>query len=621
MHASHTLHPATRSRFWIGAFLLLMGATAHAAPLRYTIQQLGLAGEPYTETYVSQLSEQGQVTGYSRFFVYTPPVYPGDSPKQELHQDAWLYSGGSTVQLGYTGAGYERSDGYRYSQLSGSNDLSQIAGISYRYGATNSYYLGADAWLYSGGSTVQLGFTGAGYEHNFGYRVSSIWALNNQGQVVGRSERYIAGSGLSTHGSDAWFYSGGSTVQIGFTGAGYETAGDGFRASEASSILNEQGEVAGFSARYSGLTYRGRDAWLYSGGSTVQIGLIGAGYERSDGYRSSYAPTLNQQGQVIGSSERYSGTTALGADAWLYSGGSTVQLGFTGAGYERSNGYRRNVANYLNEQGQVAGFSERYSGTTNLGLDAWLYSGGTTVQLGFTGAGYERSDGLRSSLALGLNELGQVAGYSERYSGTTALGRDMWLYNGSSTVQLGLTGAGYERSDGFRRSTLSDLNEQGQVAGYSERYSGTKQLGQDAWLYDAGLDQTFNLSMFVDKNGYAFSNVSYLGDDGVVLGSYQFFDQDTGYSGSRAFYFTVDEGFYDLDLLVDDLTEDGWLSLATAISANGVGNIIGYGDLSGVSGAAYLLTPVSAEVPIPAAVWLFASGLGLLGWMQRRQSA
>lgn len=30
---------------------------------------------------------------------------------------------------------------------------------------------------------------------------------------------------------------------------------------------------------------------------------------------------------------------------------------------------------------------------------------------------------------------------------------------------------------------------------------------------------------------------------------------------------------------------------------------------------------MGAVVPIPAAVWLFASGLGLLGWMRRRQAA
>ena len=60
--------------------------------------------------------------------------------------------------------------------------------------------------------------------------------------------------------------------------------------------------------------------------------------------------------------------TVEGNDAWLYTGTGTIQLGFTGAGYEQSNnGHRVSYVSALNNQGQVAGYSNRYSGVTYLG--------------------------------------------------------------------------------------------------------------------------------------------------------------------------------------------------------------------------------------------------------------
>jgi hypothetical protein len=621
---------------------------ANAAPLQYTIERIGLAGAGYTQDFGEQrsvaqfLNDHGQVAGYSNRYSGSSGLgqdawlYEGSSTLQvgligagyergngyryshaqflsnqgnvvgysnrysgssELGFDTWFYNGSSTIQVGLTGFGYEQTNGYRASWVYSLNEQGQAAGRSVRYSGSSD--LGYDAWLYNGSSTIQLGFTGAGYEHSGfsreGYRDSNVLFLNEQGHVAGHSQRYSVSTGI---GQDAWLYNGISTIQLGFTGAGYE-ASNGGRYSTVQ-FLNEQGQVAGHSGRFSGSGDLGQDAWLYNGSSTIQLGLTGAGYERNDGYRLSSVALLNERGQVTGHSTRYTGSSRLGYDAWLFNGSSTIQLGLTGVGYERNDGYRVSNVTLLNEQGQVAGNSYRYSGGTDIGqdtgmgFDAWLYNGSSTIQLGFTGAGYERNDGYRGSDVQSLNEQGQVAGYSHRFAGSTLFGQDAWLYNGSSTIQLGFTGAGYEQSNGYRYSYAQFLNEQGQVTGYSERYAGSTQLGQDAWLYDANLNQVFNLTLSVrPSDNYAFSEVQYLGADGLVLGYYELFDQSNGWSlGNRAFYFTVDDGIYDLDLLVDDLVADDWIVLANAISAGDMRNfIIGHGTLTGMTGqAAYLLT-------------------------------
>ena len=61
-------------------------------------------------------------------------------------------------------------------------------------------------------------------------------------------------------------------------------------------------------------------------------------------------------------------------------------------------------------------------------------------------------------------------------------------------------------SDGTRTSRATGLNDEGQVVGYSVRYGNaiSDTRGQDAWFYDANLNQTINLTQSVrPSDGYA----------------------------------------------------------------------------------------------------------------------
>ena len=350
------------------------------------------------------------------------------------------------------------------------------------------------------------------------------------------------------------------------------------------------------------------------------IGFYDAGHTRSDGWQNNSARFVNDAGQVAGHAERYNGSTSAGYSAWLHSGGTTQEIGLTGAGYTRSDGYRYNDAHFVNDVGQVAGLAQRYNGLTVKGQSAWLYSGGSAQEIGLTGAGHTRSDGWQNNSARFLNAAGQVAGHADRYSGSAATGLSAWLYSGGSTQEIGLTGAGHTRSDGYQVNYAQFLNAAGQVAGYADRYNGSTATGRSAWFFDPLTSQTYSMDGSISVlTGTAYSSIYFLGDDGLALGQYTLYDVGGSNLGSRAFSFTVAEGWNDLGSLVDGgLNDAGWSYLANAYRANAAGQIIGNGVLAGMNGqAAYLLTPV----PEPETWAMLVAGLALVGTAARRRSA
>ena len=78
--------------------------------------------------------------------------------------------------------------------------------------------------------------------------------------------------------------------------------------------------------------------------------------------------------------------------------------------------------------------------------------------IGPTDAECTRStDNHRYSVAVYLNMAGQVAGNAWRYDGAMWTGESAWLYNGTSTPEIGLTDSVHTRStDGFQANSSID---------------------------------------------------------------------------------------------------------------------------------------------------------------------
>ncbi|MBX3412576.1 MAG: DUF3466 family protein [Pirellulales bacterium] len=524
-------------------------------------------------------------------------------------RSAWLFDGSTTWNIGLVGAEHTRDDGYKYSEPQQLNEAGQVIGSSIIYDGGSYYYgIGQSAWLYDGATTLNIGLVDAEHSSGGGSRYSESKQLTNAGQVIGTSQRY---SGIGGYGQSAWLYNGSTTLIIGLVDAEHTSVYED-KYSEPQQ-LNEAGHVIGTSQRYDANFTFGQSAWLYNGSTTLNIGLLDAEHTRNDGRKYSDPVQLNNAGQVIGYSERYNGgSTTLGLSAWLYDGSTTLNIGLSGAEHTRNDGYQSSGAWQLNEAGQVIGSSIRYNGgSVTLGNSAWLYDGSTTLNIGLTGAEHTRNDGYQYSGAWQLNEAGQVIGSSNRYNGgSTALGQSAWLYDGSTTLNIGLVSAEHSRDDGTKGSTAQQLNEAGQVIGYSVRFYGDAYLGQDAWVYDPVLG-TIPLQLSVRDDGYAYSSAQFLGADGVTLGLYSLYDGMTTV-GTRAFYWSASDGLWDLGALVDGgLSANGWEHLARGMRANGLGYISGYGLAAGLppgSRSEFLMVPV----PEPGSRLLACLGVACL---------
>jgi probable HAF family extracellular repeat protein len=291
--------------------------------------------------------------------------------------------------------------------------------------------------------------------------------------------------------------------------------------------INDQGQVVGGAA-----TTNGNDhafVWTRLGG-IQDLGTLGGG--------SSQASGINASGQVAGTAD-----TAFAGDAFLWSPSAGMQnLGALGA-YSSASG--------VNNSAEVAGDSQvGYTDIVHAIL--WTQSGGMQDLGTLPG-------GTLGSFATGINNPGQVVGGS--YVANSYEHAFLWTPTGGMQ-DLGTLGG--------LNSVASAINDSGEVVGYSDIPGGFQHAFW--WTEGSGMKDIGTLP------GFTFSSASGITAAGEVVGS------SWTQTGGSPFLWTLNGG-------MNALGPFGKISLSNGNAISDAGLILASWYTRNAGYSSYLLTP------------------------------
>lgn len=574
--ASFTCAAALSAAAGIGA---LDGSAASAEHVPYGIARLGYVDNIHTSgsgqrrNNVTKMSAVGRIIGNQTRY---------DSRTSPTGQTAWYYNGTSLERIGLfddahvSAADVNNPGGEQISTVSHLNDLGHAAGVSHRYDGQTTQS-GQSAWVYADGETRRVGLYESDHARDTGGPVSTLVALNAFGTVVGNSERYRTNSAFG-YSAYIQLIDETESTRIGLdldaAGTTYNEhrRSDGLQFSIVSH-LNDLGHAAGITNRYvdgPDLTNIGNSAWLRSAnGNTVKAGFTNQDHTRvTDGRKISTVVALNNVGQAVGHSTRYSPSTGgqQGQTAWIQPVGGTapVRLGFTDGIHTRGNnvaagGEKNSVVQELNDAGRARGFSTRYDGSTTSGQSAWMSSPTTDPErVGLINDEHTGTNGLQSSTAVLLNNTLHAAGTSSRFRTTetetkVAAGTSAWRHaTGATATRVGFydnvpgTIDHTRDSDESQTSSVIALNDPGDVVGHSTRYRQEETIawGQTAWINDGGTGVDTRVGLFdfahtrsPTSDDFQSSTVRFLNEDGHAVGTSARFNGNADQAGQSGWYF------------------------------------------------------------------------------------
>lgn len=301
--------------------------------------------------------------------------------------------------------------------------------------------------------------------------------------------------------------------------------------------INNAGQIAG-TVGVDGHTY----AALYSGGVLTNLGTLSG----SD----SYAVAMNEAGDMTGWANYH---------AFLYRNGSMSDLGDGLIGFG------------INSQGDVVGRR-----TDIVDGKGFVYRNGVVTELDLEYEGYGND----------INDAGAIVGGYYPGSGTAY---KAFVYRDGVLTNLGTL-------PGDKGSIATDINNAGQVAGYSGPQDGSLR----AFRYDNGV--MTDLGSLV--NGV--TRVEDMNEHGVLL-------IGSGSANGGNARISVGDALVDLSTLTDPAL--GW-TFSDITGINDLGQIVGMGCRAGLCAPVRL--DLASAVPEPAAAWMLVPGLLALAGMRRR---
>jgi probable HAF family extracellular repeat protein len=287
-----------------------------------------------------------------------------------------------------------------------------------------------------------------------GGSTAQAYDINEAGQVVG----YAYTASLKQHG---FLWTDGEMTDLGSLPTG---------SSSKAFDLNDAGQVVGYAA--DGLPGGGghNHAFLWEDG--VMTDLLPVPQHSS-------ANAINDAGQMVGNYNLN--------HPFIWDDGVLTDLG--GFGGSASFGYALDINNTT----QVVGSSFINNGSEGISQHAFLWQDGVMTDLGAL-------PGLLDSRAHGINELGQVVGFSSLFDpDTTEEISRSFLYSGGQMIDLNVPGD---------YTAAEDINDFGQIVGW---------MGSRAYIYDDGVVTDLN-DVTLPGSGITLIKATAINNAGQIVG-------------------------------------------------------------------------------------------------------